>query len=370
MRSSATELEGRRGVRIMPEIFDVRPTTRRAAVRPRRSGSTKASGQAGNACGKGRSERFSAHPPAGARLQRIERPRALPAATAPTRPFHQPDRQSARNQFHRRSQEEDDRSVQQRGLPYGIIVRKMDFPSTASLDEARKMLAAAAPGGSSRPVSMPLYVYRLYPDGHEELMRGVRFNGVNARSLKDILAAGDDSVTFNYLENGAPFALLGCGSERRRSPSWRPSVLIDDLELTKIEDEMPKLPIVPSPADASRTQPLTARQRLHAASRDEDSQPLRFSRDSGGFASSRRRSRLSSFSCRVSARCSNCWSARDGPACPRTLRSRVASRPHSEHSVRRAGRHSGRSGPHFGRQRNDRHALGRRLHAHRSRRPC
>ena len=35
--------------------------------------------------------------------------------------------------------------IQQRGLPYGMIVRKMDFPSSASLDEARKILSAAPP---------------------------------------------------------------------------------------------------------------------------------------------------------------------------------------------------------------------------------
>jgi hypothetical protein len=137
--------------------------------------------------------------------------------------------------------------IQQRGLPYGMVVRKMDFPSSASLDEARKILSAGAAGGSSRPVSMPLYAYRLYPDGREELVRGERFKGVNARSLKDILAAGDDSVTFNYLDNGAPFALLGFGSGAAEVTVVAPSVLIDDLEMSKIDDEMPKLPIVPAP---------------------------------------------------------------------------------------------------------------------------
>jgi hypothetical protein len=134
---------------------------------------------------------------------------------------------------------------QQRGLPYGIIVRKMDFPSTAPLDEARKMLAGAGPGRAA--VSMPLYVYRLYTDGHEEMIRGVRLRGLNARSLKDILFAGNDSVTFNYLENNAPFALLGLGSSTAAVSVVAPSVLIDDLELTKIDDELPKLPIVPAP---------------------------------------------------------------------------------------------------------------------------
>ena len=138
---------------------------------------------------------------------------------------------------------------QQRGLAYGIVVRQMDFPSTATMDEARKNLAASGPSG--RPVSLPLHVYRLYTDGHEEMIRGVRLRGLNARSLKDILAAGDDSVTFNYLENGAPFALLGLGSSSAEVAVVAPSVLIDDLELTKIDDELPKLPIAPPPALAA-----------------------------------------------------------------------------------------------------------------------
>ena len=42
-------------------------------------------------------------------------------------------------------------------------------------------------------------------------MRGVRFRGLNARSLKDILAAGDDSAAFEFMDNAAPFALMGGG---------------------------------------------------------------------------------------------------------------------------------------------------------------
>jgi hypothetical protein len=140
--------------------------------------------------------------------------------------------------------------IQQRDLPYALIVRKMDFPSSAGLDEARKILAAA---GSNRPVSIPLYVYRLYPDGREELVRGERFRGLNARSLKDILAAGDDSVTFNYLDNGEPFSLLGYGSTAAAVSVVAPSVLIDDLELTKVDDELPRLPVVPAPVLTSQT---------------------------------------------------------------------------------------------------------------------
>ncbi len=84
-------------------------------------------------------------------------------------------------------------------------------------------------------------------------MRGQRFRSMSARSLKDILAAGDDSVTFNYLDNGAPFALLGFGNGAAEVSVVAPSLLIDDLEMAKVDDEQPKLPLVPSPFALSQT---------------------------------------------------------------------------------------------------------------------
>jgi hypothetical protein len=133
---------------------------------------------------------------------------------------------------------------QARGKPYGILVRKMDFPSSAPLDEARRMIGG---GQGGRPVSMPLLVYRVYPDGREELVRALRFRGLNLRSLKDILAAGDDNALFEYMDNGAPFALLAASGATAESTVIAPSILVDDLELHPVEDEQPKLPLVTAP---------------------------------------------------------------------------------------------------------------------------
>lgn len=135
---------------------------------------------------------------------------------------------------------------QTRNKPYGIIVRKMDFPSSASLDEMRRLLSSSQ-GGSSRPVSLPALVYRVYPDGREELVRGLRFRGLNARSFKDILAAGDDRNVFEFLDNNAPFAFMGAGGYVSPATAVAPSVLIDDLELQRMDDEQPKPPVVPAP---------------------------------------------------------------------------------------------------------------------------
>ena len=126
-----------------------------------------------------------------------------------------------------------------------MIVRKMDFPSSAAIDEVRSLLQAAQ--GAAHPVSIPLLVYKVFPDGREELVRGLRFRGFTARSLKDILAAGDDQTVFEFLNNEAPFALIGGSSFTAETCVVAPSILIDDLELHPAEEEQPKLPVVPAP---------------------------------------------------------------------------------------------------------------------------
>ncbi len=136
--------------------------------------------------------------------------------------------------------------INARGKPYGVVIREMDFPSSASVEEVRRLLSSEQSGGA-HATSIPILAYRLYPDGHEELMRGMRFRGFNTRSLKDIIAAGDDLTTFDFMDNPAPFALMGGSGYISNAAVIAPSILIDDLELHPIEEELPKLPVVPPP---------------------------------------------------------------------------------------------------------------------------
>ncbi|HUB31455.1 MAG TPA: metallopeptidase TldD-related protein, partial [Bryobacteraceae bacterium] len=131
-----------------------------------------------------------------------------------------------------------------RSKPYGILIRKMDFPSSASIEEVRRLMAGTDGG---RPVSIPILAYKVYPDGREELVRALRFRGLNTRSFKDILAAGNDSVLFEFMDNPAPFALIGGYGFTAEAAVIAPSILIDDLELHPAEEEQPKLPVVPAP---------------------------------------------------------------------------------------------------------------------------
>jgi hypothetical protein len=128
--------------------------------------------------------------------------------------------------------------------PYGILVRKLDFPSTASIDELEKVAQAA---GGTHPTAPPLLAYKVYPDGREELVRGLLFHGVSTRSLKDIVAASDEDYVFDLIDSNAPFALVGAGTFISTAAVIAPAVLFEELELEPAKEETPKPPIVPAP---------------------------------------------------------------------------------------------------------------------------
>jgi len=138
-----------------------------------------------------------------------------------------------------------------RNKPYGMLIRELDYPSSASIDELRKLMASSA--GGNHPVVPPLLAYRVYPDGREELVRGVRFRGVSTRSLKDIAVTSDESYVFDLIDSNAPFALMGAGSFITTASVIAPAVLFDELELEPVQEEIPKPPIVPPPALSAQT---------------------------------------------------------------------------------------------------------------------
>lgn len=136
----------------------------------------------------------------------------------------------------------------ERNKPYGMLVRKLDYPFSAGRVELQALAQSGAQsGGSVRPVSPPLLVYRVYPDGREELVRGLRFRGVSTRSLRDILAASQETVLFDYVNNAAPLALLGAGGLLAPTSVIAPGLLFEEIEFDVPQEQLPKLPVVPPP---------------------------------------------------------------------------------------------------------------------------
>ena len=136
----------------------------------------------------------------------------------------------------------------ERDKPYGLLIRKLDFPFVGTNAEIQTLQTASAnSGGSVRPVSPPILMYRVYPDGREELVRGMRFRGLSTRSLRDILAASTETAVFDYINNGAPLARSGVGGYVALTSVIAPGLLFDELEVDQLQNPLQKPPLVPPP---------------------------------------------------------------------------------------------------------------------------
>lgn len=138
--------------------------------------------------------------------------------------------------------------VKASGLKYGVILRRLDFPSTASMQELHSMAQQLQRNGYTRTLDSPLLAYRFYLDGHEELIRGVRFREFSAKDLRDVDAASDHPYVLNYVNNGSGFNLMDSGGDATSSSVICPSLLFDNVDLAKVEEEAGRLPLVPPPA--------------------------------------------------------------------------------------------------------------------------
>lgn len=136
-----------------------------------------------------------------------------------------------------------------RGKPYAMLVRKLDYPYSASGTELQSLAQASAQSGgsSARPVSPPILIYRVYPDGREELVRGMRFRGLTTRTLRDILAASSETAQFDFVNVAAPLAILGAGGYLAPASVVSPGLLFEELEFEPPTDQLPKAPTVPPP---------------------------------------------------------------------------------------------------------------------------
>jgi PmbA/TldA metallopeptidase C-terminal domain len=126
-----------------------------------------------------------------------------------------------------------------RGYDYGIVVRHAGLPGpTGSV-----MLGFSAPDNSV------LEVYRVYADGHEELMHGEQLSSMPVASFKNILAVGDKPIVYNSTFLPGFTSLMNLGpndiSDITNLPIVSyvvPSLLFDEATLKKTSRSIPKEP--------------------------------------------------------------------------------------------------------------------------------
>ena len=113
------------------------------------------------------------------------------------------------------------------GKPYGILVRQL----------------------LSVPVRVAV-VYKVFPDGREELVRNANISGITPTSFKNIVAASKSLTVYE----GPFFALSGPTGMAGTGLSWSatyvaPSVLFNDVEIRPYAGAVPKLPAISPPHD-------------------------------------------------------------------------------------------------------------------------
>jgi PmbA/TldA metallopeptidase C-terminal domain len=145
------------------------------------------------------------------------------------------------------------RIVKQRGLDFGIVVRRMSNPMIQqSLVRSRVIIMTRGNGAGSIDVEPLIEAYKVFSDGHEELVRNLNINSLTLGSFKDIVAASDSAAVYT-----APVRMS------IRSPATRmmfaapggpnvvsvaiPSLLFEDLSLQRPSGDVPNLPFTKHP---------------------------------------------------------------------------------------------------------------------------
>lgn len=112
--------------------------------------------------------------------------------------------------------------------PYGYIIEDLSGGFTMTYTSGPQVFKLT-----------PNLVYRIYPDGKKEVVRGVDIVGTPLVSFGQIVAAADDDAVFNG----------SCGAESGWVPvsAISPSVLLKTLEIEKTAKSEKKPPILPPP---------------------------------------------------------------------------------------------------------------------------
>ncbi len=140
------------------------------------------------------------------------------------------------------------RRAADRGLGYGIVVRHLGGGDLEDMVRSAAMVTR-----QSAPSATLVEVYKLFPDGHEEAVRGMEVTDLTAALFRDIVAAGDKPVVYTNLftlKFGSLFSYgMGSGMEIPEVSFVVPPLLFEELTLTKVEGPFPRPPFSKPPAE-------------------------------------------------------------------------------------------------------------------------
>ena len=143
--------------------------------------------------------------------------------------------------------------VAERGLPYGIIVRRVGGAALSTMDNPFAMMAGMAERMQGTPSFETSEAVRLYPDGHEEQIRGATVADLSLPAFRDIVAASRTQTVYSAaslipdLPAEVPAFFRIRAALGYPSTYVVPDLLFEELSVKATGDEVPPRPVVPPP---------------------------------------------------------------------------------------------------------------------------
>jgi predicted Zn-dependent protease len=155
-------------------------------------------------------------------------------------------------------------AAKEEGLAFAYVVRGLTPASEAmnsdgdAVDSILQM-QQGPPEPTQFRLTRPYSIFKLYPDGREEPVRGIEFGSISINSLKNVLETSDDETVYTFPANSASplsglagtiirLATSGISGSGSYATVITPSLLISGIDLKKSSGRYPKLPIVSYPA--------------------------------------------------------------------------------------------------------------------------
>jgi PmbA/TldA metallopeptidase C-terminal domain len=123
-----------------------------------------------------------------------------------------------------------------RGNEYGVIVRRIANPFIGAVRDGAR--PSSSDGVRVEPV---ILAYKIFPDGHEELLRNAEIAGMSPLLFKDVLAAGREPYVYSV-----PFR--STESPELQVVSFAvPSLLFEEVTLRRPSGDVSKPQVAPHP---------------------------------------------------------------------------------------------------------------------------
>jgi hypothetical protein len=147
------------------------------------------------------------------------------------------------------------RVVKDRGLEFGVIVRKIANPADQFARSRNRVIIITGGGSGAQgvPIAPVVEAYKVFPDGREELVRNLSISGFGPNQFRDILAAGQEALAYTaQFRNPRPSPMIsGPITSGRMQVSYRvPALLFEDITLQRPSGEVPKAPFIGHPSFA------------------------------------------------------------------------------------------------------------------------